>query len=188
MLAVVAASGTIGAVVGGLEGAIRSMPAAEAREIERATRHLADLGIQDAVRIRVLSEAADLCGNEVIAVPDAGPAASDCVVDYRGLAAEGIDFVVEISVLSVGFKGEQWGSRPPLSAYLDARVRRYRTGDGKLVEEKELQYRSGERQFSEWMADGADLLEEEFEAGYGDLAERIAVETVCPPVAEPPAD
>ena len=136
----------------------------------------------------MLSEAADLCGNGVIPVPDAGPAASDCVVDYRGLEAEGIDSVVEISVLSVGFKGEQWGSRPPLYAFLDARVRRFRTGDGKLVEEKELQYRSGERQFSEWMADGAALLEEEFEAGYGDLAERIAVETVCAPVAEIPPE
>jgi hypothetical protein len=188
MLAVVAATGTVGAVVGGLEGAVKSMPAAEARGIEEATRYLADLGIQETVRDRALAEAADLCGNPVLAVPDAGPAASDCVVDYRGLAAEGIDSVVEVAVLSVGFQGRQWGSRPPLSAFLNVRVRRYRTEDGTMVEEKEFPYRSGERLFSEWMADGAALLEEEFEAGYGDLAERIAVETVCPPVAEPPAD
>lgn len=188
MLAVVAASGTVGAVVGGLEGAVKSMPAAEAREIEEATRYLADLGIQETVRDRVLAEAADLCGNPVLAAPVAGPAASDCVVDYRGLSAEGIDSVVEVAVLSVGFQGRRWGSRPPLSAFLNVRVRRYRTEDGRMVEEKEFPYRSGERLFSEWMADGAALLAEEFEAGYWDLTDRITGEAICPPVAEIPPE
>lgn len=187
-LAVAAASGTVGAVVGGVKGAIRAMPAEEARRIEEATRHMADLKIQETVRDRALEEAEDASGFTVVAVPDAGPTASDCAVDYRGLAAEGIDTVAEVSVLSVGFRGEKWGRNPPLSVFLKARVRRYRTGEGRMLEEKELSYRSPERYFSDWMADGAALVEEEFEAGYGALAERIAGDVICPPGAGPPAD
>lgn len=188
MLAVATASGTVGAVVGGVEGAIRAMPAGEARRIEEATRHLADLKIQETIRDRVLEEAEDASGCTVLAVPDAGPTATDCVVDYGGLAAKGVDSVVELSVLSVGFKGEKWGKRPPLSVFLMVRARRYRTEDGRMLEEKELSYRSPERQFSAWMEDGAVHMEEAFETGYGELAEKIAGEVICPPGMEPPAE
>lgn len=187
LLAVATASGTVGAVVGGLEGAIRSMPAGEARDIEAATRHLADLKIQETLRDRALEEAGDAVGCAAFPVPDAGPTAIDCVVDYRGLAAEGIDTVVEVAVPAVGFRGERWGSRPPLSVILKVRVRRYRAEDGLLLDEREWLYRSPERFFLEWMADGAALLEEEFEAGYAELAERIAREAICSAGSQPPA-
>jgi len=102
---VAAATGAVGAVFGGLEGAIRAIPAREAEEIETATRYLADLKIQETMRDRVLDAAEDAGGCAVVALPGAGPAAVDCVVAYGGLAAEGIGSVVEVAVLSVGFRG-----------------------------------------------------------------------------------
>ena len=87
-------------------------------------------------------------------LPDAAPPSVDCVVDYRFLAERGIASVLEVSVLSVGFKGEHWGSDPPLSVFLSVRVRRYRTGDGRMREEKEWGYQGTQRKFPEWMERG----------------------------------
>ncbi|MBP2669111.1 MAG: hypothetical protein H6Q80_1313 [Deltaproteobacteria bacterium] len=188
VLAVAAATGAVGAVFGGLEGAIRAIPAREAEEIETATRYLADLKIQETMRDRVLDAAEDAGGCAVVALPGAGPAAVDCVVAYGGLAAEGIGSVVEVAVLSVGFRGERWGTRPPLSVVLAVRVRRYRTGDGQMTDEWEFRHRSEERLFADWMADGAALLEEEFREGYWRLAEEIVVAMRCEPGPDPPGE
>jgi len=106
-------------------------------------------------------------------LPDAAPSSVDCVVDYRFLAERGIASVLEVSVLSVGFKGEHWGSDPPLSVFLSVRVRRYRTGDGRMREEKEWGYQGTQRKFPEWMANGAALTEEEFHRGYAHVSGKV---------------
>lgn len=176
VLAVTAATGTVGALIGGVQGAIQAIPEKEARRIEQATTYLADLKIQETMWSRTLDAAMDQPGYYAFAVPEGGPAASDCVVDYGGVAAPGTDAIVEVSVLSVGFVGETWGRNPPLSVFLQVRARRYRTTDDRmeLVDESEFRYRSSARHFSEWMADGAIRVEGEFQQGYGLLAVRIA--------------
>jgi hypothetical protein len=179
ILAVAAASGSIGAVVGGVHGAIKAIPADEARKIENATRELATLRIQETMRDRILEEAEDRAECRFVSVPDAAPPSSDCVVDYRFLAERGIASVLEVSVLSVGFNGEDWGSNPPLSVFLSVRVRRYRTEDGRMLEEKELGYQGARRKFVEWMADGAALTEEEFHRGYAHVSEKVVREMLC---------
>ena len=172
VLAVAAASGTIGAVVGGVHGAIKAIPVDEARKIEKATRELTTLRIQETMRDRILGDAGDFAECRFVVLPDAAPPSVDCVVDYRFLAERGIASVLEVSVLSVGFKGE-WGSDPPLSTFLSVRVRRYRTGDGRKLEEKELGYQSKQRKFPEWMANGAALTEEEFHRGYAHVSGKV---------------
>ncbi len=175
-LAIAAGAGTVGALVGGVHGAMHALPAEEARRIETATGYLAELNIQETMWSRALDAAMDHGGYRALPLPDGGPTASDCVADYSGLAAAGVDSVAEISVMSVGFMGEAWGRNPPLSVFLRVRVRRYQTADRQigLAAEKEFTYRSRRRYFAEWMADGAAGVEEEFGRGYGVLAREIA--------------
>jgi hypothetical protein len=179
ILAVAAASGSIGAVVGGVHGAIKAMPADEARKIENATRELANLKIQETMRDRILAYAEDSADCRFVYLPDAAPPSDDCVVDYRFLAERGIASALEVSVLSVGFKGEDWGSDPPLSVFLSVRVRRYRTGDGQMLAEKEFGFQGTHRKFVEWMADGGALTEEEFHRGYADISGKVVREMLC---------
>jgi len=179
VLAVAAASGSIGAVVGGVHGAIQAIPADEARKIENATRELATLRIQETMRDRILEDAEDRAECRFVYLPDAAPPSNDCVVDYRFLAEQGIASVLEVSVLSVGFRGEHWGSDPPLSVFLSVRVRRYRAGDGRMLEEKELGYQGTQRKFPEWMANGAALTEEEFHRGYAHVSGKVVREMLC---------
>ena len=179
VLAVAAASGSIGAVVGGVHGAIKAIPAGEAREIEEATRELATLRIQETMLDRILGDAEDRAGCRFVVLPDPAPPSMDCVVDYRFLAERGIASILEVSILSVGFKGEDWGSDPPLSVFLSVRVRRYLTGDGRMLEEKEFGYQGRQRKFAEWMANGAALTEEEFHRGYAHVSEKVVREMLC---------
>jgi hypothetical protein len=174
-LAMSAATGAVGAVVGGIHGSIWAIPGKEAGRMEKAIRYLADLKIQETMWHRVHDAAMDHTAYRILPLPESGPDAPDNVADYREFAGAGVDSVMEVSVLSVGFKGERWGRNPPLSVFLQVRVRRYRTMDGTIAiqEEKEFRYRSEERFFSEWMADGAARMDWEFQKGYRMLAGEI---------------
>jgi hypothetical protein len=179
LLALATATGTVGAVVGGVGGAMRAIPAEEARAIEAAPRMMATLKIQETMRSRILDAAWDAAGCEIVPLPGVVLPAVDCVVDYTGFTKKGVGSVIEVGVVSIGFKGERWGSRPPLSVFLKVRVRRYRADDGRMLEEKELAYRSEERSFESWMADGATRMEEEFRKGYENLAADIVAGVGC---------
>jgi hypothetical protein len=175
-LAISAATGTVGAVVGGIQGSIQAIPGKEAARMENETRYLADLKIQETMWRHVYDAATDHTAYRVLPFPESGPDAPDNVADYGRFANVGVDSIIEVSVLSVGFKGERWGRNPPLSVSLQVRVRRHRTMDNTMAiqEEKEFRYRSEERFFSEWMADEAARMDLEFQNGYRMLARDIA--------------
>lgn len=179
ILAVATATGTVGAVVGGVHGAIEAMPAREARRMEEATGGLASLRIQETVVDRIIEAAGESAACRYLLLPGASWNAPEEDGDYRSHAGSGIDSILEIAVLSVGFKGTQWGSDPPLAVFLTVRVRKYGGSDGKLFGVENLFYESDERKFAEWMADGAALAEEEFEWGYREIAERIVAGIPC---------
>ncbi len=101
------------------------------------------------------------------------------MVDSRIFADRGIGSLLETSVISLGFQGDEWGSDPPLSVFLSVRARRYRVRDGQMVEEKEFRYRGSERKFAEWMSDGAALTKEEFQRGYAHVSGDIVRDMIC---------
>lgn len=179
ILAVATASGAVGAVVGGVQGAIEAMPAREARQMERATEGLANLRIQETLAERVLDAGGDSPACRYLLLPGASWSGRDEESDYRANAGQGFDSILEIGAVSVGFKGTQRGSDPPLSVFLKVRVRRYAGADGKLIAVENLVYEGEERKLAEWMADGAAPAEQEFEYGYQDIAERIVATIPC---------
>jgi hypothetical protein len=178
-LAVATATGAVGAVIGGVHGAIEAMPAREARRMEEATEGLASLRIQEILADRVIEAAreSEICRYRIL--PDASWSAPEDEVDYRSHAGKGLDSILEIGVLSLGFKGTQWGRDPPLSVFLTVRVRRYGGRDGKLLGVQDFLHEGDERKFVEWMADGAGPAEEEFERGYREIAGRIVAGIPC---------
>ncbi len=178
-LAVATATGAVGAVVGGVHGAIEAMPFREARRMEEATEGLANLRIQETLADRVLESATEIEACRYVILPDATWSAPEGEVDYRSCTGKGFDSILEIGVISIGFKGTQWGSDPPLTVFLAVRVRRYRGSDGTLLGVVNLFHEGNERKFAEWMADGAALAEEEFERGYTEIAGRIVAAIPC---------
>lgn len=179
VLAVATATGAVGAVIGGVHGAIEAMPAREARRMEAATASLASLRIQETLVDRIIKAAGESGACRYLLLPGASWSAPEEEGDYRSRAEEGIDPILEIGVLSVGFKGTKWGSDPPLSVFLKVRVRRYGGADGKLLGVEDLFYESDEWKFIDWMTDGADLAKEEFELGYGEIAQKIVAGLPC---------
>jgi hypothetical protein len=155
------------------------MPAREARRMEEATEGLASLRIQEILADRVIEAAreSEICRYRIR--PDASWSAPEDEVDYRSHAGKGLDSILEIGVLSLGFKGTQWGRDPPLSVFLTVRVRRYGGRDGKLLGVQDFLHEGDERKFVEWMADGAGPAEEEFERGYREIAGRIVAGIPC---------
>jgi len=95
------------------------------------------------------------------------------VVDYGGFAPPGIDSIVEVGVISVGFMGEKWGSNPPLKFTMKARCRLVRVADGTVIDDHEYQTSSTERRFTVWTSDNAALLGKEYVDGYRKLASAI---------------
>ncbi|HZD54915.1 MAG TPA: hypothetical protein VE080_01550 [Candidatus Aquicultoraceae bacterium] len=179
ILAVATATGTVGAVVGGVHGAIEAMPAREARRMEEATEELANLRIQEILGNRILEAGTRSVACRYVPIPYAAWSTPEEEGDYRFLTGEGFDSILEIGAVSVGFRGTKWGSDPPLSVFLTVRVRRYGGRDGKFLGEENLLYESGERKFAEWMADGAAPAEEQFERGYREIAGRVVAEIPC---------
>lgn len=179
ILALATATGAVGAVVGGVHGAIEAMPAREARKIEAATTGLASLRIQETLAARVIEAAGESETCRYLLLPGASWSAPEEEGDYRPHAGKEIDSILEIGVLSVGFKGTKWGSDPPLSVFLKVRVRRYDGADGKMLGVEDLFYESDEWKFVDWMADEADLAKQEFELGYGEIAQKIVAGIRC---------
>lgn len=179
ILAVATATGAVGAFVGGVHGAIEAMPAREARRMERATAGLAELRIQEILAYRTIEAAAENESCRYLMLPGAAWSTPEEEGDYRSHAGREFHSILEIGVLSMGFKGRKWGSDPPLSVFLNVRVRRYGGTDGEMLAVQDLSYESDERKFAEWMADGAAAAEQEFERGYDDIAARIVSGIAC---------
>lgn len=179
ILAVATATGAVGAVLGGVHGGFAAMPAREARKIEGATAGLASLRIQETVADRAIEAAGENAACRYLLLPGAAWSAPEEIGDYQSDAGREFGAILEIGVLSLGFRGRKWGSDPPLSVFLNVRVRRYGGSDGKMLGVQDLSYESDERKFAEWMADGAAAAEEEFEQGYRKIAWRIATEIPC---------
>ena len=99
MLGVLIRAATVGAVTGSVIGAVTTEWAAKAREAEAALQHaFAELKIQKTLRDRLVTLARDETRLDFVLGGDVGPTDRNVDVDYRPLAAQGIDTILELSV------------------------------------------------------------------------------------------
>ena len=184
MLAVLIGAATVGALTGAVVGVVATESATKAREAEAALQHaFAELKIQETLRDRLVTIARDEAQLDLIPVVDPSPTDPDVDVDYRPLAAQGIDTILEVSVTWLGLTGDR-SVNPPLALSMTTRVRVIRSGDGTELYHQELHHWNGSRKFVEWAVHDAQAFREGLDAAYTNAARKI-VQLVLPPAQGP---
>ncbi len=176
LLAFSVTAGTIGGLAGTVSGAVHAESAAKVSETEAVLKNaLVSLKMQETMLDRVVRAAQNQARQHLVVLPDKGPESPEEKIDYRSLAAKGIDTVVEVAITSFGLAGP-WDVNPLLNFALDSRVRVVRTSDGGELYETSFKYRGGEHTFFEWAAANGQPLCEELDRAYQALAEKIVEE------------
>jgi len=162
---------SIGAITGGIEGAIKAIPAEEAARIEASVSSvLQELDMQNTMAENMVSRGTELTSYRFVPLKGLGPSTPDAKPDFTSIKGEGNDLALEVGVLEIGFHGGS-GSDPLLSFYMNARIRAFRVNDGEELHADIFRYASRARKFSEWAENGALRLEEVLENGYAEIAE-----------------
>jgi hypothetical protein len=177
-LALIPASGIIGALIGAIHGGVTAVPAVAVEDgLAELRSVVAEIDLQETLRDRVLRVAkAQTCHRLVIDIGD-GPHEPKEQVGYQPLVADGIETVLEISVLDFELTGP-WNVNPELELVMSVRARLVRTSDGALLYNGTLDYRSMKRRFTDWAVDGGSPFREEREGALDHLAGQIVAETL----------
>lgn len=167
----------VGAVVGGIAGAVEGVPAEKRKEAETAlTNAIAKLKIQETMRQRLLKIAAEeQTSYTFVPIDGQGPEAPDKEVKYGFLADKGIDTVIEITIPVFGLTGKK-DINPPLVFFMTFHTRLVRTSDGKVIYDGKFEYKSAVRYFTDWAANNARPFSDEFDRAYQGLAEKAVEE------------
>jgi hypothetical protein len=180
----------LGFLLGGplyaLIGAGSAEWADRAQKAEAAVQHaFAELKIQQTLRDRLVALARDEARLDLGRGGDVGPAGPEEATDYRRLAAEGIDTVLEVSVTRLGLVTREEAPNPQLALTMTTRVRLVRSGDGAELYREELSHRSGSRKFVEWAEHDAQAFRGGLDAAYTNVAREI-IGLVLPPAQGSP--
>jgi hypothetical protein len=161
----------VASAVGGVVGAAKAPGAGEVRAAEATfTTALHAKTIQEALRGQTVAAALGKGANLGSVSPESAQAASQ-LRDYRSLAAEGIDTVVEVALTKAGTRGS--GIDSPLLLYMEAHVRLIRTGENAEVFFADYRYLGKGLKLSEWLANQGQPLLRALEAGYESLGSQI---------------
>lgn len=166
----------VGLVVGEVYRAVTAIPAEKVKETEsNLKKALIELKMQESLKKRFFQTAREQSAFNFVLIGEGGPKTTDEILNYGRLKEKGIDTVIELSVLSIGFEGTG-GKDPLLTLLLDARTRVLSVSDGAVLYESTVEYRSAKRKFTEWISDNGKLFSEELDTGYGTLSEKIVEE------------
>ncbi len=158
--------------VAGVVGAVVAPGAGEVVEAERGMSAVMQVeAIQDSLRGQIASAA--LAAGVARLVQVAPEAAQETAQrrDYRPLAADGAETVLEVAVTRAGTRGV--GINPPLHAYLEAHVRLVRTEDNAEFFAADYEYQGEQHSLAEWSANGGGPLLEALKTGYQRLGAHI---------------
>jgi hypothetical protein len=161
----------VAGMVGGVAGAVAASPAATVQEAEaNLTAAATARTIQTALRDRIASVAL-ANGTLLTSVNPDSQFASVLATDYRLLASEGIDTVLEVGVTRAGTQGA--GINAPVQLYMEAHVRLVRTSDNTEVFAYDYTYEGSRLTLAEWSAEQGRRLLQELDSGYAALASLI---------------
>jgi hypothetical protein len=158
----------VAGIVGGVAGAAEAPSLSTVESTEAVLARTVELGsIQSALRAEVESVA--LTRGAVIRSMD--PDSAHALVmsrDYRPLAGQGVDTVLEATLTEAGTRGR--GVNEPLEAYLQVRPRLVRASDNVEIRAEDYVYVGRRLKLADWAADGGKPMVEEFRKGYQALA------------------
>jgi hypothetical protein len=160
-----------GAAVGAWFGAAKAPGTGEVSAAEAAfATALHPEIVQEALRGQTVA-AALRRGASLRSVAPASAQAASQLHDYRSLAAEGVDTVVEVALTKAGTVGP--GIKEPLLLILEARVRAIRAGDNSEIFATNYAHAGKRLKVSEWLANQGQPLLRALEAGYESLGSHI---------------
>ena len=162
----------VGAVGGGIVGGVTAESATKVEErVAAAGRSLLARKIQDDLVLRVASIGREQTSSTFTLLADRGPRLPGELMDYRSLGEEGIQAVLEISVVELSLRGRTGEIDPGLSLAMAVKTRLVRTDDDAQLYANSLTYSGGKgRTLVEWLDDAEQL--------------RIEVDRACEIVAE----
>jgi len=167
MLGICGVVGAIGAVAGAAKA-----PAADkaAESTQEMSALLQVRQIQDSLSSQVAAFAFAQGENLATPAPDSVGQAR-LTNDYRPLAGEGVDTVLEVALTKAGTRGA--GINAPVQLYMEAHVRLLRTTDNVELFSADYEYAGRRLKLAEWSANDGKALLEGLEAGYTALGSHI---------------
>ena len=186
VIAFTVTTGVVGGLAGGVAGAIQAEPSRDVSFAEEVIMTVIDsMNIPENLRDRAATVAQSQTSNNIVVVPNQGPASSEEKLLHTSLTEQGIDTILEISVSRLALVGD-WDLNPPLEFQMNSRIRLVRTSDGNELYESSVDYLGGTRLFSEWADNNAQAFIETLDMAYQSLAEKIVGEVfLLFPLAEP---
>ncbi|HEY6280524.1 MAG TPA: hypothetical protein VIW72_01850 [Burkholderiales bacterium] len=177
-LLLMAAGATVGAIVGGVSGALEAEPAEKVEDTKaKAQAVFAELKFQESMREHVVKYAREEVAITVVAFAETGPTSPDEQFNYQALASQKVDKILEVSVLSVGTEGGGFlEPDPPLSLVIRARARLVRVKDGQALTVLDYAFRSKAHKLSEWADNNLQRFNAALERGYQQIAEEVVDE------------
>jgi hypothetical protein len=166
----------VGVAIAEVERAATAIPAEKVKDTEsNLKKALIELKMQESLGNRFFQTAREQSVFNFVPIEEKRPKTTNEILNYRHFKEKGIDTVIELSVLSIGFEGAG-GKDPLLTLLIDSRTRVLSVSDGAILYENMLEYRSAKRTFSEWISTEGKLFSEEIDKGYGTLTDKIVEE------------
>ena len=96
-----------GLVIGGVYRLATWMPAEEVQKGEANLKNaLLGLKMQESFKERFLKTARDQAAYKFVLIGEGGPKTADEILQYGSLNEKGVDTIIELTVLSIGFEGQ----------------------------------------------------------------------------------
>jgi len=96
-------------------------------------------------------------------------------INYEHFKEKGIDTVMELTVLSIGFEGKG-GEDPDLLLLVDVKTRVVGVSDAAILYENKLEYRSPKRKFTKWIKNEGRPFIEELGTAYSSISGKVLEE------------
>lgn len=169
----VAGGAVIGGTTLGIAGALDSVPEEKVKLTEETVDNaLVKLDVQGTMAEQIYRAGSDLTDYEYTIFKRIGPTTQEEIPDYRTLNLKGINIILEVKVISLGFKGGK-GSNPYISIDMKVNVRAINVTSGDEIYSDIWYYVSREHTLFEWVENNVQLLNDEFEHCYQSLAQNI---------------
>ena len=167
----------VGGTVGGIKGALEAVPEEKSKQIEETVNNaLEKLDVQGTIAEHVQIAGNNLTGYKYTILKGIGPRSQEETPYYQNLNLEDNDIILEVRVISLGFKGGK-GSNPNISAYMKVNARIINVADGEEIYSNIWSHVSKEHLLFVWVKNNAELLYGEFDKCYQGLAEDIIERT-----------
>jgi hypothetical protein len=162
----------VGAVGGGIVGGVTAESATKVEErVAAVARSLSARQIQEDLVDRVAAIGREETSSTFTLLAAPGERA-----DYRALAFDGVQAVLEISVVELSLRGRTGEIDPSLALAMAVKTRLMRADDGAVIYANSLTYSGGKgRTLAEWL-EAAELLQDELNRACTIVAEKIVDE------------